>query len=94
MSREIFGIDVALYIVRLRNINPKKGGGKVVKLLGKLSNGEKVWYDEQWVFFEKNGDFNEYTSQPVAKDSLQYGYTHGGKLYQEACELFWEMEEA
>jgi len=66
----------------------------MVKLLGKLSNGEKVWHDAGFVFFEEDGDFDEATLQSIAQDTLDYRYTHGGNLYREACELFWEMEEA
>ena len=56
----------------------------------KLSNGEKFWYvNNGHIFFEKNGKIDYNSPQTLALDYLDYRYTHGGKLYQEACEIIW-----
>ena len=55
----------------------------------KLENGERIWYDEGWIFFEgKDGEFNEASAQHAPVDRFDYRYTHGGSLYREACEIF------
>jgi len=69
-----------------------------VKKLGRLSNGENCWVlegnHERWVFFQgDDGTWDDTTGQRIAPDSLHYGYTHGGELYREACEMYWKKCE-
>jgi len=71
---------------------------KITKL-GQLSNGQKTWgaCDDygSWVFFEDcDGDFDEASGQSVPKDQLDYRYTHGGRLYREACDLWWKKTDS
>ena len=54
-----------------------------------LSNGEKFWIDEYWIFFERNGEMDYSSPQTLARDRRDYRYTHGGSIYREACEIVW-----
>ena len=67
------------------------------EMKGTLSNGESFWVEinesGEWIFFEdQKGTCDEYNRQTMPRDSDDYRYTHGGKLYREACDLFWEEE--
>lgn len=58
-----------------------------------LSNGAMVHLNKSpiegnWIFFQKDGE-----AEPVATSPLDYRYTHGGELYREACQKFWEIFE-
>jgi len=58
----------------------------------KLSNGEKFWQEDGYIFFEKEGKIDYSCPQTLASGYLDYRYTHGSKLYQEACEIIWREE--
>jgi len=59
----------------------------------KLKNNQSVWLENGYIFFEDNfGNFDECSGQTIADDSYDYRYDHGGKLYKEACKLFWSIE--
>ena len=67
------------------------------EMKGTLSNGESFWVEinesGEWIFFEdEKGTCDEFNPQTMPRDKMDYRYTHGGRLYREACDLFWAEE--
>ena len=50
------------------------------------TNGKDVSFSGHWLWIGND----EADIQPLAKDPLQYQYTHGGKIYRRACEMVWD----
>ena len=45
-----------------------------------------VWYDDNYIWFAGDKE----PSATIACNNLDYSYTHGGYLYQLACDAIWE----
>jgi hypothetical protein len=64
---------------------------KIIKKFLKREDGTRaaVWLnmDDETIEFAGNE-----TRQYVANDRHDYRYTHGGRLYQQACDLYWELQ--
>ena len=63
---------------------------KIIKEV-QLKDGTRAYLGtddySRWIFFDgENGKFDEFSGQSVPVDSFDYRYSHGGHLYQEACE--------
>ncbi len=40
-----------------------------------------------------DGDLDTWQSVPAFGDVSDYRYSHGGAIYQEACEAYWRAEQ-
>lgn len=67
-----------------------------MELLGTLSNGEKVWTENEYLFYQgPDGAPDDLSAQsiPPQWDRNDYRFSHGGRLYQEAVEMYWRKKD-
>ena len=60
-----------------------------VGMIGRPRNREKVYI--QNYFMQIGNAKNSHAFSTVAIDFSDYRYTHGGRLYREACEMVWQF---
>jgi len=53
--------------------------------VGNIEEYGDVSYQDGWLWIGEN----ETDIQSLAKNALDYRYTHGGKIYRQACEMVW-----
>ena len=59
-----------------------------VGMVGEPGNREKVYTQDHFMQIGSARDPRAFPT--IAVDSHDYRYTHGGRLYCEACDLVWE----